>query len=328
VTDPRERWLRERTSRSGPDDLAEALRLKGARTVSLVVPARDEAATVGPLVRTLHDGLCVQTHLVDELVVVDDDSRDATGRLAAAAGARVVTRAGTHPEVPSAGKGCAMWRGLAATTGDLVVFLDADVPDFAVHWVAGLLLPLLRDDRVALVKATYDRPLEVDGVAHPGSGGRVTRLVATPVLNVLAPELVVFGQPLAGETAARRDLLERLPFMTGYGVELRLLLDAHAEVGLDGLAQVDLGVRTHRHQSDAALGAMAVALLHLSARWYGRADVTAPTDATYARVVRDGSGVLGLQVDPVPLALLPPLADRQDRAAVGERSARRAVRHR
>lgn len=299
--------MAERTTRSAPQDLAEALARKGSTTVSLVLPARDEAATVGPLVAALRDGL-VRTGLVDELVVVDDGSRDDTARLAAAAGARVVTQADVHPEVPSAGKGCAMWRGLAATTGDLVLFLDADVPDFPVHWAAGLLLPLLRDEDVSLVKATYDRPLEVDGVSHPGSGGRVTRLVATPLLNVVAPELTVFGQPLAGETAARRRLLERLPFMGGYGVELQLLLDTYRLLGLDGLAQVDLGVRTHRHQSDAALGSMAAALLHLAARQCDPSPTAAPS---YARLVRAADGRLELLVDPVPLALLTPLVEAE-----------------
>lgn len=303
-TDPRRRWLATRTSRATEADLGTAVALKGSTTVSLVIPAKDEAATVGALVAALHDGLCVRTHLVDELVVVDDGSSDATARLAAQAGARVVSQADVRPDVPPAGKGCALWRGLAATTGDLVVFLDADVPEFPVHWVAALLLPLLRDARTALVKATYDRPLEVDGVSHPASGGRVTRLVATPLLNVLAPELVVFGQPLAGETAARRTLLEGLSLMSGYGVELQLLLDAYERVGLDGLAQVDLGVRAHRHQSDAALGAMATALVHLSARRQSAACAPAPT---YARVVRDDHAALALVVDPVPLDLLPPL---------------------
>lgn len=311
MTDPRADWVARRTTRSTSADLAEAVALLAGRTVSLVLPARDEADTVGPLVAALRAGLCDRTGLVSELVVVDDGSTDATAERAAAAGARVVSPGTVRPDVPPAGKGGALWRGLAATTGELVVFLDADVPEFPVHWVAGLLLPLLRDERVALVKATYDRPLEVDGVSHPASGGRVTRLVATPVLNVVAPDLTVFGQPLAGETAARRGLLERLAFRAGYGVELQLLLDAYALVGLDGLAQVDLGVRTHRHQSDQALGAMATALLHVAARWTGTA-VEGPT--AYARLVRNSDGAPRFAVDPLGLGLLPPLAPGQSAA--------------
>lgn len=297
------RWVRERTTRSIVADLAEALALKADTTVSLVLPARNEAATVGALVAGLHRALREDVHLVDELVVVDDDSADETADCAARAGARVVSHLDVRSDVLPAGKGCAMWRGLAATSGDLVVFLDADVAAFPAHWVASLLLPMLRDPQVALVKATYDRPLEVDGVSHPRSGGRVTRLVATPLLNALAPELVVLGQPLAGETAGRRDLLERLPFMTGYGVELQLLLDAYSAVGLGGLAQVDLGVRTHRHQSDEALGAMATALVHVVAR-RTRGDAG---PASYRRLVRQPDDALLLETTDLGLELLPPL---------------------
>jgi glucosyl-3-phosphoglycerate synthase len=244
-----------------------------------VLPARNEAGTVGGLVRSLRAGL---VELVDELVVVDDGSTDATAALARTAGARVVTAHDVRSDVPPAGKGGALWRGLAATSGELVVFLDADVPEFPPLWVASLLLPLLRDSDVALVKAAYDRPLTVDGVVHPGSGGRVTRLVATPLLSLVAPDLTVFAQPLAGETAARRDLLEGLALVGGYGVELALLLDAHAAVGLDGLAQVDLGERRHRHQSDEALARMSAALLDVVAERQG----WAVAGREYARVRR------------------------------------------
>jgi glucosyl-3-phosphoglycerate synthase len=301
------RWLRDRTTRACPEAVAQAFAMKRGRSVSLVLPARNEAASVGPLVRSLLLGLREQVPLVDELVVFDDASVDETAATAAAAGARVVSHADVRPEVPRSGKGCAMWKGLAATSGELVVFLDADVVHFPPYWVAALLLPLLQDEGVSLVKATYDRPLEVDGVAHPASGGRVTRLVATPVLNIVEPDLVVFGQPLSGETAGRRALLERLAFRSGYGVELQLLLDAHAMLGLEGLAQVDLGTRGHRHQSDAALGAMATALLHVAAsRSGGLAGAVGADGLVYARVVRDGEE-LRLVVDTVADGPLPPL---------------------
>jgi len=300
-----ERWVRERTTRAVSEAVDEAAQRKGGTTVSVVLPARNESSTVGPLVRDLHARLVEDVPLLDEVVVFDDGSTDATAARAADAGARVVTHRDVRPDVAAAGKGCAMWKGLAATRGDLVLFLDADVTEFPAHWVASLLLPLLREPEVHLVKATYDRPLQVGGVAYPGSGGRVTRLVATPVLNLVEPDLVVFGQPLAGETAGRRDLLERLPFRTGYGVELQLLLDAHAAVGLEGLAQVDLGVRSHRHQSDAELGAMATALLHVAAVHCGRPAAAA---ASYARLVRDDAGGLSLAADVVPGGVLPALS--------------------
>jgi glucosyl-3-phosphoglycerate synthase len=302
-----DRWLATRTTRSAPQDLKEARRLRGTTSVSLVLPARDEAETVGDLVRDLAGSL---GGLVDELVVVDDGSTDGTGALAAAAGARVVTSADVRADVPSAGKGGAMWRGLAATSGELVVFLDADVRGFDPGFVASLLLPLLGDQDVHLVKAAYARPLEVDGVLHPGSGGRVTRLVATPLLNLVAPELTVFAQPLAGETAVRRGLLKRLRLVGGYGVELALLLDAYAAVGLEGLAQVDLGERAHRHQSDEALAEMSTALLHVAAARAGWA--TAGGD--YGRVRRDVDGRLRhvrTPVREVTLPLLDPVRPRE-----------------
>lgn len=294
-------WLRLRSSRSGPGDVAEARALRGRSRVSVVVPARDEEATVGGLVRELRDGL---GDLVAELVVVDDGSTDRTAERAREAGARVVTAQDCRPDVPAAGKGGALWRGLAATSGDLVLFLDADVPVFPAHWAASLLLPLLREPTVALVKAAYDRPLEVDGVVHPGSGGRVTRLVARPLLGLVAPDLTVVAQPLAGETAARRCLLERLSFDGGYGVELGMLLDAHRLVGLAGLAQVDLGVRAHRHQSDAALARMSATLLRVG---LDRAGWSPPSDA-HGRVVRHDDGTYEHVVEPVELRRLPPLA--------------------
>lgn len=258
-------WLLERSYRGELADLDRAVQEKGTTSVALVLPARDEAATVAPVVAALRRELVDTTGLVDELVVVNDGSRDATAALAAVAGARVV--AADRPG--RGGKGGAMRTGLAATRSDVVVFLDADVPDLPVFWVASLLRPILADPEVEFVKAAYERPLVVGGVAHPAAGGRVTRLVARPVLALVAPELTVLAQPLAGETAARRSLLERLPFATGYGVDLGLLLDAYAQVGLYGLAQVDLGVRAHRHHPDAALEAMAAAVLGVAARRAG-----------------------------------------------------------
>lgn len=200
-------WLHERSYRGELADLDRAVQEKGTTSVALVLPARDEAATVAPVVAALRRELVDTTGLVDELVVVDDGSRDATAALAAAAGARVV--AADRPG--RGGEGGAMRTGLAATRSDVVVFLDADVPDLPVFWVASLLRPILADPKVEFVKAAYERPLVVGGVAHPAAGGRVTRLVARPVLALVAPELTVLAQPLAGETAARRSLWRR-PF--------------------------------------------------------------------------------------------------------------------
>lgn len=242
--------------------------------------------------------------LVDQLLVVDDGSSDDTAGEARRAGARVVTARDCRPDVPPAGKGGALWRGrLAGTTGELVLFLDADVPHLPAQWAASLLLPLLLDPRTALVKAAYDRPLEVGGVVHPGSGDRVMRLVALPLLDAVAPELTVFAQPLAGETAARRSLLEGVSLVGGYGVELALLLDAHRLLGLEGLAQVDLGERSHRHQSDAALALMAAKLVRVA---LDRSGVAAP-GGSHGTVHRNALGDLEHVSVPVSVVHLPPL---------------------
>ena len=235
----------------------ELVAAKAGRTVSVVMPARDEAETVAGIVTCLRAQL-VPAGLVDEVIVVDDASTDGTAAVAAAAGARVVT-AGTllEDEGWGPGKGRAMWEGLHAAAGDLVVYLDADVTNFGSHFVSGLLGPLLTDPDVALVKAFYARPL--GGV--PGEGGRVTELTARPLLSVLFPHLASVVQPLAGECAGRREVLEQVPFAHGYGVELGLLVDVSALVGTGALAQVDLGTRVHRNRPLAELSAQATAVL-------------------------------------------------------------------
>jgi glucosyl-3-phosphoglycerate synthase len=256
-------WFRTRTS-SAPDlsavDVPALLRAKrrGGHRISVVLPARDEEATVGRLVADLDRRWVREVPLVDELVVVDSDSTDRTAELAAAAGADVVPTADVLPAHGSRpGKGEALWKSLAATTGDLLVFLDADLLGDIGHYVPGLLGPLLTDPAVQYVKGCYTRPLEVDGGFEPAGGGRVTELTARPLLNALWPELAGVVQPLGGEYAGRRSVLEQVPFVSGYGVEVGLLVDLLGLVGLAGLAQVDLGVRRHTSQDQEALGAMA-----------------------------------------------------------------------
>ncbi|AYV28423.1 Glucosyl-3-phosphoglycerate synthase [Streptomyces sp. ADI95-16] len=256
-----ERWLADRSWSAADRPLDQLLERKRAAgtTVSVVLPALDEEATVGEIVsvirRDLIDGLPVP--LVDELVVVDSGSTDRTAEVAAKAGARVVHRDEILPRLPALpGKGEVLWRSLLATSGEIVCFVDADLRDFSSAFVSGIVGPLLTDPGVEFVKAMYDRPL---GNA-PGQGGRVTELVARPLLNLHWPQLAGFVQPLGGEYAVRRSLLERLPFPVGYGVELGLLVDALHTVGLEALAQVDVGVRLHRHQDGQALGRMAAAI--------------------------------------------------------------------
>ena len=260
-----ERWLQRRTSTAAQWPLDRLLAAKGSFRVSVVLPALDEEDTVGDIVSTIHRELMLDVGLVDELVVVDSGSSDRTATRAADAGATLVHRTDVLPDIPSLpGKGEVLWRSLAATTGDVLVFIDSDLREFDTSYVTGLLGPLLTDRSVALVKAVYDRPLRDGGAVLPAGGGRVTELVARPLLNLHWPELAGVVQPLAGEYAARRSLLEQLPFPTGYGVELALLVDTLEMAGLDAIAQVDLGVRHHRHQADARLGLMASEIMQVA----------------------------------------------------------------
>ena len=232
---------------------------KTGRTVSVVIPARDEEATIGAIVRALRRELVEAVPLVDEILVVDDRSTDATAARAAEAGATVVaSSAGDDDLGPARGKGGALWKGVAAAGGDLLAFLDGDVVDFDPRFVVGLLGPLLAvgGGAVSLVKGFYDRP--VDG--HAG-GGRVTELTARPVLAILLDHLAGVVQPLAGEVAASRRTLERLPFVEGYGFDLALLVDAAATFGVGSVVQVDLGRRAHRNRPLAELGPMATEVL-------------------------------------------------------------------
>ncbi|MFP4234742.1 MAG: glucosyl-3-phosphoglycerate synthase [Nitriliruptoraceae bacterium] len=268
-------------------------------SVSVIIPARDEAATVGHVVEVIRRTLQEEVPLVDELLVVDSDSRDDTAEVARAAGARVVAQADVLPDLGTApGKGEAMWKGLAATTGDLVVYLDADVTDVQPHFVVGLLGPLLAEPQIQLTKAVYDRRLALEQATQDVGGGRVTELLARPALTRWFPALAGLAQPLAGEVAARRSLLRDLPFVRGYGVEVGMLIDVVLRHGIEAIAQVDLGRRTHEHQDLAALGRMATELLEVIV---GR---RAALDTGGDRVPSDGS-VLGERGEPEILAATP-----------------------
>ncbi|EHN78963.1 glucosyl-3-phosphoglycerate synthase [Streptomyces coelicoflavus] len=277
-----ERWLNARSWSAGDRTVRQLLSAKHAtgQSVSVVLPALDEEATVGDIVTVIRRELMLRVPLVDELVVVDSGSSDRTSEVAAAAGARVVHRDTILPRIPAVpGKGEVLWRSLLVTGGDIVCFVDADLRDFSADFVSGIVGPLLTDPDVHLVKAMYDRPL--GGAA--GQGGRVTELVARPLLNLHWPLLAGFVQPLGGEYAARRSLLERLPFPVGYGVELGMLVDALHLVGLDALAQVDVGVRVHRHQDGRALGRMAAAIYRTAQLRLARGHLVRPTLTQFER---------------------------------------------
>jgi glucosyl-3-phosphoglycerate synthase len=242
-----------RTSSIADWSASDLVAAKSGQQVAVILPARNEQATVGEIVEAViraHGGGA--SPLVDEVIVVDSGSRDDTAAVGVAAGARVVTA--TAP-----GKGEAMWHGVGETSADLVVFIDADLERFDPGFVTGLLGPLLADPGVEFVKATYDRPVRGDRTV---TGGRVTELMARPLLAAFWPELGAILQPLSGEYAARRTLLSRLPFRCGYGVDIGLLIDAYETVGLDGIEQVDLLERHHRHSDLAALGRMSAEVMH------------------------------------------------------------------
>jgi glucosyl-3-phosphoglycerate synthase len=236
-------------------DLDRLRRAKGSRTVSICVPARDEESTISRVVAVLRDEV-LATGLADELIVVDDHSRDATAERARLAGATVVPARdvlaewGTGP-----GKGQALWKSLYASSGDIVLWCDADIEPFHARFVTGVLGPLLCEPGVDLVKGHYRRP-EVDGTG----GGRVSELVARPLLSLLFPELAGLHQPLSGEYGGTREALERLPFVHGYGVEIGLLIDYVTANGTGGLVQVDLDERCHRNRALAELGPQAMAV--------------------------------------------------------------------
>ncbi|MFE3633855.1 glucosyl-3-phosphoglycerate synthase [Streptomyces cellostaticus] len=286
-----ERWLATRSWSVADRPLHGVLAAKQrtGQSVSVVLPALNEEETVGDIVAVIRRDLVRQAPLVDEVVVVDSGSTDRTAEVAAAAGARVVHRDSVLPRIPAVpGKGEVLWRSLLATSGDIVCFVDADLREFSSDFVLGIVGPLLTDPDVDLVKAMYDRPLTVPagpapGTTAAGQGGRVTELMARPLLNMHWPQLAGFVQPLGGEYAARRALLEQLPFPVGYGVELGMLVDALHLVGLDALAQVDVGVRRHRHQDGQALGRMAAAIYRTAQLRLARGHLVRPSLTQFER---------------------------------------------
>jgi glucosyl-3-phosphoglycerate synthase len=283
-----QRWAETRTfhhSRYTPELLA------GARehSVSVCLPARECAATVPAIVSALC-GLR-EVGVLDEIVVVDAASADGTAEAARAAGARVLQEAELQRGIgPVLGKGDAMWRALPELRGELVCFLDADVADFSPHYACGLLGPLVCEPGVAFVKGFYERPFTHGEMRVPGGGGRVNHLLARPALGLFYPQLAGVRQPLAGEVAARRSLLEAVPFATGYGVEVAMLIDVWRAAGLDAIAQVDLGEHHNRSQPLAALAPMAATVLATivrrvvqEGRLQGVADEAPPERPPHAR---------------------------------------------
>lgn len=227
-------------------------------TVAVCLPALNEAATIGQICRIV-TGELRATGVVDDLVVMDSGSSDATRDVAEAAGASVHVTADVLREagpVAAAGKGESLWKSLVVVDSDIIVWLDSDTRNFAAHFVTRLLVPLLSDPAVSFAKAFYERPLHAPAHVAPNAGGRVTEIAIRPLINLLVPSLAGFIQPLSGEYAGRTALLRELPFAVGYDVDLLLLMDVVETWSLDSVVQVDLGERVHRNRDPASLGRM------------------------------------------------------------------------
>jgi glucosyl-3-phosphoglycerate synthase len=278
-------WQHANTHAHGefpPERLAATREL----SVSICLPARNEARTIGPILEALMP--LRELGVLDQIVVVDRSS-DGTAEIARALGAEVHAQDELMPERgPILGKGDAMWRALPILTGEVICFLDADSEQFGAHFACGVLGPVLCRPEISFVKGFYRRPFRVGDTTVPDGGGRVTELTARPLLNLFYPDLAAIRQPLAGEIAARRDLLERLPFATGYGVDIGLLIDACAVAGLEAIAQVDLEVRQNAHQPLRDLGPMAYAVLQaVAVRLEREGRLRGPLPATFTAPGQD-----------------------------------------
>jgi glucosyl-3-phosphoglycerate synthase len=258
-------------------DSAALVKAKGATTVTVCLPAKDEANTVAGIVTTIRRELVEREPLVDEILVVDDGSSDETAAHAAEAGATVISTSDPYDDlVVGTGKGEAMWRGLAESTTDLVVYCDADIADFDTRFVIGLVGPLICDESLLFAKGFYERP----DTHAPGTGGRTTELVARPLISLLFPRLTGIVQPLSGEYAARRHVLESVPFVQGYGVDLGLLVDIEARWGTTAIAQVDLESRLHRNRTLDQLSPQSLSIMQTA---FARAGFPPTRPATLER---------------------------------------------
>jgi glucosyl-3-phosphoglycerate synthase len=265
-------WYLDATSHWTDWNLDQLVAAKGDHRISVVIPAKNEAETIGAIVAGIRADLIESRHLLDELVVIDSDSTDGTAAIASDAGATVHAARDICAELGSnRGKGEALWKSQFVTTGDLLVFIDADLTGWGTHFVSGLLGPLLSEPNVALVKGFYDRILDDGSQKLATQGGRVTELVARPLLNLFWPDLSRVVQPLAGEWAIRRSAFAALSVPVGYGVEIGALLDVYERSGVDAIAQVDLGQREHSHQSVHDLAVMAAEIITVANRRSGSA---------------------------------------------------------
>jgi nucleotide-binding universal stress UspA family protein len=322
-----DRWFAESNYHHGEfSDIGRLVELKQKQglAISAVLPTLNESATVGAIVRAARRELMEKFKLVDELLVIDSDSDDDTREIAEEEGARVVIHSHVLPRYGSyRGKGEALWKSLYETSGDLVVWSDTDIQDWHPRFIYGTLGPLLVEPRIGYVKAYYQRPIVEGGVLKEGGGGRVTELVARPLINLFFPELSGYIQPLSGEYAGRRVHLEQIPFFTGYAVEIGHLIDLSERLGLNGFGQVDLDVRIHRNQELEGLSRMSFVILQavmkrLEERHRAR---LFPELGSTMKLPRSGPNKLSLEVTDLadqerpPMIRIPEYAERRSAVA-------------
>jgi len=287
-------------------ELAKIKRERGV-SVSLILPTRNVADTIGSVLTEV--GRLRRGGLIDQVLVVDADSRDGTAAIARRFDAEVYSENELMPEYGKAqGKGDAMWRGLSVATGDIIAFADTDTGNFCQQLVTGVVGCLVAKPEIKFVKAAYRRPFTKESVSVPDGGGRVTELTAKPALNLLFPELAGFVQPLAGEFGGTRELMFSLPFFSGYAVEVGMLIDVLHACGLQAMAQVDAGMRKNRHQDLGSLSRMGYSVL--------RAVLTrAMQERSY--VTAYGTGLDGVGLNGAGLHGLDPVVIEMDDADAG-----------
>jgi glucosyl-3-phosphoglycerate synthase len=327
------RWVEKRTvtpDQVPPLEILRARKRAERLRISVGVTAFNDAATIGHICRVIRRELMTEVPFVDELVVLDSESVDDTVLRARSAGAHVLNVNELMPEVPSyPGKGDSLWKSLTALSGDIVVWLNADIRNFAPHFVTRLVAPLLVDPTVGFVKGYYERPteidVEIDDVLYIAGDGHMTELLARPLLTMLFPELGGFFEPLAGEYAGRMDLFRRIPFFSGWSVDVATLIDVFEEIGLDGMAQVDLGPRVAGNRTLEDLGPRAYTTARtILARAQERKRIKlSPNASSHPLLVPHGGTVDPLRIDDVerpPIDIVPPYIEAlRNGAGHGER---------
>jgi glucosyl-3-phosphoglycerate synthase len=310
-----DKWFAENTYHA--DEFADlealaALKKRQGLTVSLALPSLNEETTVGKVIRTVKKKLMDEIPLLDEIVLIDSNSADRTREIARRMGIPVYVHQQLLPDLPAReGKGEALWKSLLVTRGDILLWIDTDIVNIHPRFVYGILGPLLQYPRVHFVKGFYRRPLKVGSKTQAGGGGRVTELIARPLINLFYPELSGIIQPLSGEYGARRSFLEQIPFFSSYGVETGLLIDAYEKFGLNGIAQVDLLERIHHNQPLEALSKMSFIILQaFLRRLEKRYGVRMVEDVNKSmKLVREVSGTYSLDVEEIIEAERPPMAE-------------------